>query len=108
MWESHPRRRNHPKPLDASNPEVFHLAGNSTGELALEAPVGAGSAVDAEVPPFRVVHQLLPHALGAGRLEEALHRDGEGAAHHQAQGTPQLPHFPNSALIHNSELHMRR
>lgn len=59
-----------------------------TGELALEAAVGAGPAVDAEVPAFRVAPQLLPHALRAGNLEKALPGDGEGAAPHQAQGTP--------------------
>lgn len=94
MWELHP------KTLDALKPRSFSPGWEFTGELALEVPVGAGSAVDAQVPSFRVVHQLLPHALRAGSVEKTLHRDGEGAARHQTQGTPrgQFSPFPGSAL----------
>ena len=50
------------------------------GELALEEHRRTGPAVDAEVSEARLVHQLLPRSLWAGRLEEALHPDCAGAA----------------------------
>lgn len=49
------------------------------GELALEEHSGTGPAVDAEVCEARLVHQLLPHAVRAGRLEETLHPGRPGA-----------------------------
>lgn len=63
-----------------------HLIPLWAGELALEEHSGSGPAVDAEVSEAQLVHQLLPHTLRAGRLEETLHPDCAGTAAHLAAG----------------------
>lgn len=68
------------------------------GELALEEHSGSGAAVDAKVCEARLVHRLLPHALRAGCLEEALHPDCAGAATHLAAGQ-EIRSRPNRFLF---------